>query len=119
MATTLPFVAPSHDPFDDETHKSLDELVVSEVPDEPSTIGTAAALLYSVVNFSQKKLNPRYCDFQHAKDLLKEHPGLQEMLKVAWQEQSFRDIRRLRESSHRWLSSLVMRNLARTSPIYG
>jgi hypothetical protein len=102
MATTLPFVAPSHDPFDDETHKSLDELVVSEDPDEPSKIGSAAGLLCSIVGFSQEKLNPRYLHFHHARDLLKEHPELQEMLKVAWQEQSFRDIRRLRESPHRF-----------------
>ena len=58
--------------------------------------------LCSVVIFSQEKLNPCYCDLHHERNLLKEHPELQEMLKVAWQEQSFRDIWRLRESPHRF-----------------
>jgi hypothetical protein len=115
MATKLAFVP--QDSFDNDTHVRLDESVMEYNEAEPSSVQAAAALLVEIVDFSERKLNPQYSRLRDARNLVMEHPGLMEMLKVAWQEKSFRDIRRLRESSHRWLSSPVMRNFARNSPL--
>jgi hypothetical protein len=115
MATKLTFVP--QDSFDDDTHARLDESVMEYNQAEPSSVQAAAALLVEIVDSSEQKLNPQYSRLRDARDLVMEHPELMEMLKVAWQEKSFRDIRRLGESSRRWLSSPVMRNLARNSPL--
>ena len=103
------------DILDAEIQAHLDDAVYSE-SDEPDDLNRATFLLTNVVQYSHETLSSQYATTGNAKRLLKEYPGLMEMLKAAWAKKSFRDIRRLRES-HRLLSSTEMRNLARNSPV--
>jgi hypothetical protein len=85
------------DDLDDETHQQMDEHVVVDVKaifgDKDPHL---THVLTCIVGRSEGKLDARYQQPSNAGALIKEHePDLTEKLQVAWNNRSFRDIRRL------------------------
>src|SRR5271154_5440014 len=88
MDTPLDLVS---DNLDADAHARMDQAVLEYFQDEPLANTT---LLATIVSTSEG-LNPEYEKTQNAKALLKEHPKLADMLRVAWDQKTFREIRNL------------------------
>ena len=91
MDTPLEFVS---DNLDADAHARMDQAVLQCFQDEPYSPMT---LLATIVSTSEGLLNPEYEKTQNAKGLLKEHPKLVDLLRVAWERETFREIRILGE----------------------
>jgi hypothetical protein len=95
MAPTLNLVP---DDLDDETHDRLDKSVIATGL-QPSNPLLAPYLLHAIAENSEAKISSRYQNINNARNILTQYPELTEKLKVAWAKGSFKEIRRLRESS--------------------
>ena len=80
------------DDLDDATHIRLDKLVLDAIDDDDYS---SILLLTTIAQNSEGKLDSRYSNAYQAKPLLQEHPVLKDVLKKAWEQKSFKDIRNL------------------------
>ncbi|KAI6115032.1 hypothetical protein EDD17DRAFT_1827054 [Pisolithus thermaeus] len=83
--------------LDDATHDALDKQVNMCVEDDlkrPS-IFSHTCILRTIVEYSNGTLDPKYGSSEPARELIMSHPGLANVLDVAWKSGSYRDIRNL------------------------
>jgi hypothetical protein len=87
--------------LDDATHTLMDNLVVEHFEDEPlvqlSSV-VISTLLAIIVSTSEGQLNPDYKDSRNTKPLLRDHPPMSDLLKKAWDNKKFKEIRNLSAS---------------------
>jgi hypothetical protein len=81
--------------LDDATHALMDNLVVEHFEDEPLVNSNLLAI---IVWTSEGQLNPDYKDSRNTKTLLRDHPPLSDLLKKAWDNKEFKEIRNLSAS---------------------
>lgn len=83
--------------LDDDIHDTLDKRVNLCVEDDlkwPSIVNRTF-VLRTIVEHSNGTLDPKYVSCKAARELIMNHPGLANMLDVAWKNGSYRDIRNL------------------------
>jgi len=83
------------DDIDDQDHARMDKQVLENADEEPVNLSRATFLLATIVSTSDGRLDPKYKETPAARALLKQHPELEEKLKEAWKERSFKEIRNL------------------------
>ncbi|KAF9232686.1 hypothetical protein BU15DRAFT_67236 [Melanogaster broomeanus] len=88
------------DILDAKTHRNFDEMVNEICADlqlgEPlDTFKDTVVLLTTIIDSSDGHLDSRYRTSKAAKELVKTHLELSDMLKTAWKDKSYRDIRNL------------------------
>jgi hypothetical protein len=91
-------ISPESAPYD-ALHKLLDTQVFDTYPRslEPLDSQLAAWLLATIVSTSTIPLNPTYKENQNALALVKATPDLIPILRSAWSQESFREVRNLRK----------------------
>jgi len=80
------------DDIDDQDHARMDKQVLENADEEPVNLSRATFLLATIVSTSDGRLDPKYERNPAARALLKQHPELEEKLKEAWKERSFKEI---------------------------
>ncbi|KAF9232755.1 hypothetical protein BU15DRAFT_67188 [Melanogaster broomeanus] len=88
------------DILDAKTHRNLDEMVNEICADlqfgeSVDTFKDTVILLTTIIDSSDGHLDSRYSTTKAAKELIRAHLELSDMLKTAWKDQSYRDIRNL------------------------
>jgi hypothetical protein len=79
------------DTFDNANHDRMDEAVKDTVDE----LFSPTFLLATIVSTSDGILDPKYEKIQNAKALLRECPELANKLKEAWNQGTFKEIRKL------------------------
>ena len=92
-ATDAPMKDATDDPMDVNIHDDvMDKAVLESVHNR---VNTLSLLLVSIASNSGEMLDPKYRDYQTARDLIKAQPGLEEKLQTAWTNGKFEEIRNL------------------------
>jgi|ERR1700722_36705 len=103
-ATDAPMKDATDDPMDVNIHDDvMDKAVLESVPYTPimleispvSLVNNLSLLLVSIASTSGEMLDPKYRDYQTARDLINAQPGLKEKLQTAWINGKFTEIRNL------------------------
>ena len=84
-----------HNDLDDATHARLDTLVLKTCKEPVESVLAAAFLLPTIVWNSEGRLDPKYSQAANARALIEENLELVDMLRDAWNDKSFKQIRNL------------------------
>ena len=91
--------------LDDATHRRMDASALETCGEESFS---PIFLLATIVSTSEGLLDAKYEKNPSAKSLLREHSGLEALLRIAWEMKSFKSIRNLRKGIFLFTGNIFM-----------